>query len=128
MSSVFLSLGDEKKERMGTRRGRSPAIVNAMLGWLERQPMKVKCCLGAAFMVISLVALKLFVKKYAYFFIGSESIHAAGIIVLIYKLTTKNTCSGITDLPLYILSVQCFLLFTLSILLRLNDDLDLQGS
>ncbi|KAJ4728447.1 ER lumen protein retaining receptor family protein [Melia azedarach] len=96
MSSVFLSLGDEKKERMGTRRGRSPAIVNAMLGWLERQPMKVKCCLGAAFMVISLVALKLFVKKYAYFFIGSESIHAAGIIVLIYKLTTKNTCSGLS--------------------------------
>ena len=39
--------------------------------------------------------MKLFVKNHDYFFVASEAIHAAGIMVLIYKLTTKNTCSGI---------------------------------
>ncbi|GAY32295.1 hypothetical protein CUMW_281150 [Citrus unshiu] len=60
-----------------------------------RQPMKVKSCLAVVFTVCSLVAMKLFVKNHDYFFVASEAIHAAGIMVLIYKLTTKNTCSGL---------------------------------
>lgn len=84
----------KKSERkMGTRRGKSS--VNAVLIWLMRQPMKVKSCLAVVFTVCSLVAMKLFVKNHDYFFVASEAIHAAGIMVLIYKLTTKNTCSGI---------------------------------
>ncbi|KAH9784770.1 er lumen protein-retaining receptor c28h8.4-related [Citrus sinensis] len=79
---------------MGTRRGKSP--VNAVLIWLMRQPMKVKSCLAVVFTVCSLVAMKLFVKNHDYFFVASEAIHAAGIMVLIYKLTTKNTCSGLS--------------------------------
>lgn len=94
ISSVFLSLEEEKRKRkMGTRRGKSP--VNAVLIWLMRQPTKVKSCLAVVFTVCSLVAMKLFVKNHDYFFVASEAIHAAGIMVLIYKLTTKNTCSGI---------------------------------
>ncbi|KAH9728730.1 er lumen protein-retaining receptor c28h8.4-related [Citrus sinensis] len=79
---------------MGTRRGKSP--VNAVLIWLMRQPTKVKSCLAVVFTVCSLVAMKLFVKNHDYFFVASEAIHAAGIMVLIYKLTTKNTCSGLS--------------------------------
>ncbi|KAK1569301.1 hypothetical protein Q3G72_035139 [Acer saccharum] len=79
---------------MGVRRGRSP--VGVMFGWLGRQPMKVKSFLVVTFVVLTLVAMKLFVKNHDYFFVASEAVHAAGIIVLIYKLTTKKTCSGLS--------------------------------
>ncbi|KAH7576391.1 hypothetical protein ACOSP7_003349 [Xanthoceras sorbifolium] len=79
---------------MGVRRGRSP--VDVMFGWLKRQPMKVKSFLAVTFLVFTLVAMKLWVKNYNYFFIASEAVHAAGIMVLIYKLTTKKTCSGLS--------------------------------
>lgn len=111
MSSVFLSLEEEKRERkMGTRRGKSP--VNAVLIWLMRQPMKVKSCLAVVFTVCSLVAMKLFVKNHDYFFVASEAIHAAGIMVLIYKLTTKNSCSGIIYIYQHILPFNSFFFFS----------------
>lgn len=123
MSSVFLSLEEQKKERiMGTRRGKSP--VNAVLIWLMRQPMKIKSCLAVAFIVCALVALKLLVKKHDYFFIASEAIHAVGIMVLIYKLTTKKTCSGINIFfPPQFLSLFFYIFnFFLSIFLNFLDN------
>lgn len=69
--------------------------VNVVLKWLKRQSTKVKSFLAVTFVVCSLMAMKLWVKNHEFFFIASEATHAAGIIVLIYKLTTKKTCSGI---------------------------------
>lgn len=90
----------KKKEIiMGVKRGGSRAN-NVVLEWLKRQPMKVKSFLALTFVVCSLMAMKFWVKNHDYFFVASEAIHAAGIIVLIYKLTTKNTCSGIIFLSI----------------------------
>lgn len=56
--------------------------------------MKVKIFLGALLGLCALVALKITIKDHNYFFVASEAIHSAGIVVLIYKLTTQKTCSG----------------------------------
>ncbi|TXG54140.1 hypothetical protein EZV62_019396 [Acer yangbiense] len=94
MSVSVSVVGEDQKKEMGVRRGRSP--VGVMYGWLGRQPMKVKSFLVVTFVVLTLVAMKLLVKNHDYFFVASEAVHAAGIIVLIYKLTTKKTCSGLS--------------------------------
>eukprot|EP00268_Persea_americana_P010557 TRINITY_DN1430_c0_g1_i10.p1 TRINITY_DN1430_c0_g1~~TRINITY_DN1430_c0_g1_i10.p1 ORF type:complete len:275 (+),score=35.66 TRINITY_DN1430_c0_g1_i10:2383-3207(+) len=80
---------------MGRRRGsRDP--VNRLFGWVRRQSMKVKTFLAVASVLCSLVALKVLVPDHNHFFVASEAIHAAGIMVLIYKLTRQNTCSGLS--------------------------------
>lgn len=58
--------------------------------------MKVKAFLGITSVLCSLVALKLLVRDQNHFFVASEAIHAAGIMVLIYKLTKQKTCSGLS--------------------------------
>ncbi|XP_057964587.1 uncharacterized protein LOC131155451 [Malania oleifera] len=78
---------------MGRRRS-SP--VNALFGWVRKQSMKVKAFLAVTTAIVSLVALKLLVKDHNDFFLASEAVHAAGILVLIYKLTTQKTCSGLS--------------------------------
>nr|XP_019702557.1 ER lumen protein-retaining receptor erd-2.2 [Elaeis guineensis] len=80
---------------MGRRRGaRGP--VNVMFGWVRRQSVRVKVFLGAVAAILALVTLKKLVRNYNHFFIAAEAVHAAGILVLIYKLTTKKTCSGLS--------------------------------
>lgn len=76
---------------MGRKRS-SPVTV--LLGWLRRQSMKVKIFLGAAIGLIALIALKFTIKNRNHFFVVSEAVHVAGILVLIYKLTTQKTSSG----------------------------------
>ncbi|PRQ25459.1 putative ER lumen protein retaining receptor [Rosa chinensis] len=78
---------------MGRRRN---ASVNVLFQWVRRQSMKVKIFLGAFLALCGLVALKFWVKNHDHFFIASEAIHFLGIIVLIYKLTTQKTCSGLS--------------------------------
>ncbi|XP_059626241.1 uncharacterized protein LOC132269167 [Cornus florida] len=78
---------------MGRRRG-SP--VNKLFAWVRRQSMKVKTFLAVTTVLCSLVALKLLVKNHNHFFVASEAIHVAGIVVLIYKLAAQNTCSGLS--------------------------------
>ncbi|KAK6937845.1 ER lumen protein retaining receptor [Dillenia turbinata] len=78
---------------MGRRRN-SP--VNVLFGWVRRQSLKVKVGLTVMSMLCSLIALKLLIKDHNHFFVASEAIHAAGILVLIYKLTTQKTCSGLS--------------------------------
>ncbi|KAG6787405.1 hypothetical protein POTOM_009044 [Populus tomentosa] len=78
---------------MGRKRA-SPVTV--LFGWVRRQSMKVKILAGVVLALCSLVALKHLVKDHDCFFIFSEAIHAAGIVVLIYKLTTYKTCSGLS--------------------------------
>lgn len=83
---------------MGRRRG---SAVNKLFAWVRRQSMKVKIFLAVTSLISSLVALRLLVKDTNQFFLASESVHAAGIVVLIYKLTTQKTCSGmyISSIP-----------------------------
>lgn len=78
---------------MGRRRG-SP--VNKLFAWVRRQSMKVKTFLAVTSVLCTLVALKLLVKDHSHFFVASETIHAAGLLVLVYKLTTQKTCSGLS--------------------------------
>ncbi|XP_010246713.1 PREDICTED: putative ER lumen protein-retaining receptor C28H8.4 [Nelumbo nucifera] len=88
--------GEKKKksqEGMGRRRS-SP--VSVLFRWVRSQSMKVKIFLAVVSMICSLVALKLFVKDHNHFFVASEAIHWAGIMVLIYKLTTQKSCSGLS--------------------------------
>lgn len=78
---------------MGRRRS-SP--VNKLFAWVRSQSMKVKTFLAVTAVLCSLVALKLLIRDHNHFFVASEAIHAAGILVLIYKLTTQKTCSGLS--------------------------------
>ncbi|KAL9673160.1 hypothetical protein QQ045_029413 [Rhodiola kirilowii] len=79
---------------MGRKRTSSP--VNVLFGWVRGQSMKVKVFLGVTTVLSCLLALRLAVRDYDNFFVAAESIHAAGILVLIYKLTTHKTCSGLS--------------------------------
>lgn len=94
---------------MGRRRG---SAVNKLFAWVRRQSMKVKIFFGITFVLSSLIALRLFIKDTNQFFVASESVHAAGIIVLIYKLTTQKTCSGLSlqtqELTAMFLAVRLF--------------------
>lgn len=56
--------------------------------------MKVKAFLAVTCVLSALVALKLVIKDHDNFFVASEAVHFLGIIVLIYKLSNKKTCSG----------------------------------
>ncbi|KAL2319291.1 hypothetical protein Fmac_028260 [Flemingia macrophylla] len=80
---------------MGAKRGNLG--VNVLLERLSELPMKVKIFLGALLGVCALVTLKLTIDHYFfYYFIMSEAAHAAGIIVLAYKLFALKTCSGLS--------------------------------
>lgn len=78
---------------MGHRRGAADPVSGAMR-WAQKQPVRVKVTLGAVTVLLSLLALKIFVRDRNHFFVASEAVHAAGIMVLIYKLTRRKTCSG----------------------------------
>ncbi|XP_052623443.1 uncharacterized protein LOC111885576 isoform X2 [Lactuca sativa] len=97
---------------MGRRRG---SAVNKLFAWVRRQSMKVKIFLAVTSLISSLVALRLLVKDTNQFFLASESVHAAGIVVLIYKLTTQKTCSGLSlqtqELTAMFLAVRLFCSF-----------------
>ncbi|KAK4440997.1 ER lumen protein-retaining receptor [Sesamum alatum] len=80
---------------MGRRRA-AAAALSKVLAWVRRRSAKVKTLLAAAFALCALVALKHLVKNHAHFFVVSEAVHFAGILVLIYKLTTQKTCSGLS--------------------------------
>lgn len=92
---------------MGRRRGaRDP--VNILFGWVRRQSVRVQVFLGAVAALVALVGLKIFVRDYEHFYIASEAVHAAGILILIYKLTRHKTCSGDTLLLPFIIYLSGF--------------------
>ncbi|KAI3926072.1 hypothetical protein MKW98_028208 [Papaver atlanticum] len=78
---------------MGRRRN---SAVNELFGWIRKQSMKVKIFLGVVIAILLLVGLKYSVKDHNHFFVASEAVHVAGIFVLVYKLITKKTCSGLS--------------------------------
>ncbi|GAB4841419.1 hypothetical protein Ancab_022141 [Ancistrocladus abbreviatus] len=79
---------------MGRRR--SSSSINVLFHWVRKQSMKVKVVLGVVVAVCLLVALNFTVTDRTHFFVASEAIHAAGIMVLIYKLTRHKNCSGLS--------------------------------
>ncbi|CAL1412368.1 unnamed protein product [Linum trigynum] len=83
---------------MGSKRSAvsSASPAKAVTGWVARQSTRVKAILGVAIGLLTLVGLKLWVRNHNHFFVASEAIHAAGIFVLVYKLTTQKTCSGLS--------------------------------
>lgn len=83
--------GDEsKKNRPIWRRRMSQAAAE----WLKRRSFAARIGILVAVTVFVLVVLKHTVRNHNYFFLAGESIHAAGLFVLAYKLTTHKTCSG----------------------------------
>ncbi|KAG8387264.1 hypothetical protein BUALT_Bualt02G0003300 [Buddleja alternifolia] len=78
---------------MGRKRN---APVNKLFAWVRRQSKKVQTFLAAVCVIAALVALKLSFHDHNQFYVVSEAIHFAGILVLIYKLTTQKTCSGLS--------------------------------
>ncbi|KAK9069376.1 hypothetical protein SSX86_011279 [Deinandra increscens subsp. villosa] len=99
---------------MGRRRG---SAVNKLFFWVRRQSTKVKICLAVTSVLCSLIALRLLAKDTSQFFIASEFVHASGIILLIYKLTTQKTCSGLSlqtqELTAIFLAVRMFCSYTM---------------
>ncbi|KAJ7950486.1 ER lumen protein retaining receptor family protein [Quillaja saponaria] len=79
---------------MGVRRGSSS--VNVLFRWVRQQSIKVKIFLGTTIALCSLIALRFMVKDHDHFYIASEAVHLAGIMVLFFKLTTRKTCSGLS--------------------------------
>lgn len=79
--------------------------------------MKVKALLGLSLIVFSLVALKFSVRDWNHFFVASEAAHVGGLVVLIYKLTTQKTCSGLSlktqELTALFLAVRLYCSFLL---------------
>lgn len=78
---------------MGKKTG-SRSSVNMLFACVRMQSTKVKVFLAITAMISSLAVLKYSVSDYNNFFIASESVHAVGIIALIYKVTNLKTCSG----------------------------------
>ncbi|XP_019069752.1 uncharacterized protein [Solanum lycopersicum] len=79
---------------MGQKGYQSP--VKKLLSWVQKQSKKVKIILFIVTLITLLVTLKLTVHNHDYFFVMAEAIHLIGLLILIYKLTTLKTCSGLS--------------------------------
>ncbi|KAI4354292.1 hypothetical protein L6164_003168 [Bauhinia variegata] len=78
---------------MGRKRT-SPASV--LFGWVRKQSTKVKIFLGLLLVLFALVALKFTIDDHMHYFLASDAVHIVGIFVLLYKLVTHKTCSGLS--------------------------------
>uniref|UniRef100_M1BUK2 ER lumen protein retaining receptor n=1 Tax=Solanum tuberosum TaxID=4113 RepID=M1BUK2_SOLTU len=70
--------------------------LQKLFSWVRKQSNKVKTFLGVFTVLTLLVTLKLLIHEHNHFFVLAEFAHFVGILVLIYKLTTHKTCSGVT--------------------------------
>ena len=68
--------------------------INVIVGWVKRQPPKVKAFLCVVGGMAALVFLRFIVHDHDNLFVAAEACHAIGIAVLIYKLTKEKTCAG----------------------------------
>ncbi|XP_022995795.1 ER lumen protein-retaining receptor 3-like isoform X1 [Cucurbita maxima] len=84
--------GDESKRLPNRRRS-----FQAAGDWLRRRSTAAKIGLAVAAAVAAMFVLKHTVTNHNYLFIASEIIHAAGLLILAYKLTTHKTCSGMSS-------------------------------
>ncbi|XP_073012532.1 uncharacterized protein [Typha latifolia] len=70
--------------------------INAVVGWVKRQPPKVKAFLAVVTGMAALVFIRFVVHDHDNLFVAAEAAHAIGISVLIYKLTKEKTCAGLS--------------------------------
>lgn len=76
------------------RRSKNP--VQMAVGWVKRQPPKIKAFLATITGIITLIFLRFVVHDHDNLFVAAEAIHSLGIAVLIYKLTKEKTCAGLS--------------------------------
>lgn len=81
---------------MGNRRAETPAVVRKLSRWIRSRSVREKVTMGVLSGIILLILMKVYVRNRGYFFYASQIAHAAGIFVLIYKLTISKTCSGLS--------------------------------
>lgn len=70
--------------------------MKSTVGWINAQPPKVKAFLGVVVGMFTLGFLRFVIYDHDYLFVLAEACHAAGIAVLIYKLTKARTCTGLS--------------------------------
>ncbi|MQL78940.1 hypothetical protein Taro_011360 [Colocasia esculenta] len=76
--------------------GKSRGALSPAVGWVRRQPPKVKAFLAVVAGMAALVILRFIVHDHDSLFVVAEACHAIGISVLIYKLTKGRTCAGLS--------------------------------
>eukprot|EP00250_Pteridium_aquilinum_P034160 c7159_g1_i1 orf=67-849(-) len=62
----------------------------------NRLQVKAKVGLGFLAAVLALFFIRTMVHNHDHLFVAAESIHALGIMVLIYKLSQEKTCAGLS--------------------------------
>lgn len=70
--------------------------LQKVMGWLKRQPPKVKAFLAVVAAMAALVGLRAVIRNHDNLFVASEAVHTVGIAVLIYKLAREKTCAGLS--------------------------------
>ncbi|KAJ7530708.1 hypothetical protein O6H91_14G015800 [Diphasiastrum complanatum] len=70
--------------------------VRPLLRWLKKQPPKVKTFLGVLSGILALLLLRFMPFNRNNLFVVAESVHAVGILVLIYKLQRGRNCAGLS--------------------------------
>lgn len=80
---------------MGVK-GSSRKSLAATVSWVRRQPPKVKAALAVVAVIFTLLFIRAVVRNHDNLFVAAEAVHAAGIAVLIYKLTKDRTCAGLS--------------------------------
>ncbi|KAL5703349.1 hypothetical protein ACHQM5_028450 [Ranunculus cassubicifolius] len=81
---------------MGMKRN-SPSSVRKILGMISKQSIKTKIFIGLLTSFVILVLLS-FTRAYRhyYFYLSSQAVQSLGTFVLIYKLYSKKSCSGLS--------------------------------
>ncbi|XP_057534730.1 uncharacterized protein LOC130813046 [Amaranthus tricolor] len=80
---------------MGDKRA-TPAPLKKISRWIRSRSVRQLVSMAVVVALLLVVLLKLLVKNQAYTYIFAELAHAAGILVLIYKLSITKTCSGLS--------------------------------
>lgn len=77
-------------------KGVSKKPIHAASTWIMQQPSEVKAFIAVFSVLSALLIIKMMVEERNNLFIAAESVHAIGISVLIYKLSTgdKDNCTG----------------------------------
>ncbi|KAG6491255.1 hypothetical protein ZIOFF_052592 [Zingiber officinale] len=95
--------------------------INTVVGWVTRQPPKVRACLCVVVSIAALVFLGLVVHNHDNLFVAAEAAHAVGISVLIYKLVKERTCAGASFLAFlfWLLGLLSFLAYSMGYLVSI---------
>ncbi|XP_042418902.1 ER lumen protein-retaining receptor erd-2.2-like [Zingiber officinale] len=96
VSLKSVAVGEKGKEESRAMGAGSKRPINTVVGWVTRQPPKIRACLCVVVSIAALVFLGLVVHNHDNLFVAAEAAHAVGISVLIYKLVKERTCAGLS--------------------------------